>query len=489
MAFIFHKPVAQEITREEILSVFCTPECRERVERKDVIKLKDDVSVKTTQLLYVLEKLCTVTKELEDIRDRYQINELNIKKFDSSSKLVKKLCDQQLAYKKRKGCGLGYNQAPPPYNDNYTYLPMTEEELMNESKMTYGSKNNNSSINCRPVDKGATPSVNFVSKGTFDPNALSSYADKISEVKCGDVLGSEPVVHSSFFENYFEQTKSDIAFGRTLFESFCAYVSSGEPDAWGKTESDDCDSVNACDCNVSNVSVDDSVTGEVPHDTFSETTETSSQENQDGTPLETVDESKAKSDSHDTCVNETCVDEISTCSKIETESESIKEEKGVEINEQSPKNVSENKDKTETPVFQNDHDKSEKDESHHQSTSHACASSDQQMPPRRDQTENAALAATIIQQMTAVIPNLITQINQANNNNNNNNAQCDFKTFNSAKPSKFSRSQGATALLQWFESIESTFHHVQCANERKVDFASSVFQRRALTWWNGIMRD
>ncbi|KAJ0885901.1 hypothetical protein HanRHA438_Chr09g0373251 [Helianthus annuus] len=32
MAFIFHKPVVQEITREEILSVFYTPECRERVE-------------------------------------------------------------------------------------------------------------------------------------------------------------------------------------------------------------------------------------------------------------------------------------------------------------------------------------------------------------------------------------------------------------------------------------------------------------------------
>ncbi|MFS7966865.1 hypothetical protein Hanom_Chr09g00778941 [Helianthus anomalus] len=32
MAFMFHKPVAQEITRKEILSVFCTPECRERVE-------------------------------------------------------------------------------------------------------------------------------------------------------------------------------------------------------------------------------------------------------------------------------------------------------------------------------------------------------------------------------------------------------------------------------------------------------------------------
>ncbi|KAJ0466402.1 putative retrotransposon gag domain-containing protein [Helianthus annuus] len=49
--------------------------------------------------------------------------------------------------------------------------------------------------------------------------------------------------------------------------------------------------------------------------------------------------------------------------------------------------------------------------------------------------------------------------------------------------------KGATGLLQWFESIKSTFRHVQCLDNRKVEFASSVFQKRALTWWNGIMRD
>ncbi|XP_021991627.1 uncharacterized protein LOC110888409 [Helianthus annuus] len=109
------------------------------------------------------------------------------------------------------------------------------------------------------------------------------------------------------------------------------------------------------------------------------------------------------------------------------------------------------------------------------------------MPPRRDaqpQT-NEEIAALVAQQMAAVLPGVVTQIHQIYNNN----AQCNFKTFSSAKPLEFSGSEGATALLQWFESIESTFRHVQCPNERKVNFASSVFQRRALTWWNGIMRD
>ena len=84
------------------------------------------------------------------------------------------------------------------------------------------------------------------------------------------------------------------------------------------------------------------------------------------------------------------------------------------------------------------------------------------MPPRRDaqpQT-NEEVTALVAQQMAAVLPGVVTQIHQIYNNNNNNNAQCNFKTFNSAKPLKFSGSEGATALLQWFESIESTFRYV-----------------------------
>ncbi|KAJ0441714.1 putative transcription factor interactor and regulator CCHC(Zn) family [Helianthus annuus] len=109
------------------------------------------------------------------------------------------------------------------------------------------------------------------------------------------------------------------------------------------------------------------------------------------------------------------------------------------------------------------------------------------MPPRREhQIATAELAEIIAQQMAAQFPNLLAQWNQANNYNN---GTCNFKNFNSAKPLKFSGSEGATGLLQWFESIENTFRHVQCPENRKVEFSSSVFQKRALTWWNGVMRD
>ncbi|MFS7932533.1 putative transcription factor interactor and regulator CCHC(Zn) family [Helianthus anomalus] len=472
MAFMFHKPVAQEITKEETLSVFCTPECRKRVEayhlhnaeliqdyqdiknknftlskneklykdkieaqRKDIIKLKDDVSVKTTHFLEAQEKVCILTKELEDIRERYQINELNIKKFDSSSKLVKNLCDQQLAYKKKKGCGLGFNQVPPPYNDNYTYLPMTEEELMNEDKMAYGPKTDKSSINSRHVDKRATPSVNFVSKGTFDPNVSSSCADEVPEVRCGDVLGSEPVVISNisepYFEPYSEPTESDIAFSRSLFASFSAYISSSVSDVRGKTD----DVFNARDCDASNISVVGSVTGEVSQDTFSETTETSSQENQEypdsssesvsvgvpnvessGIPLETIAESKPQVDSHDTHVDETRVDETSTSFEIKTEPD-FETEEVVTLNEKSQENVSDKEIKTEIESsFQNDPDKIIKDEKHHLSESHASASSDQQVQKESEkahgtqakQPKQAQLSRPIRSATVASTPNLHT---------------------------------------------------------------------------------
>ncbi|MFS7926054.1 hypothetical protein Hanom_Chr04g00292481 [Helianthus anomalus] len=103
----------------------------------------------------------------------------------------------------------------------------------------------------------------------------------------------------------------------SLFASFSAYVSSCEPVVLGKTDGfcvddlnnkcGDCFSANACDANMFNVSACENATGKVPQDAFSETTETTSQENQEypdsssesvsvgvpnvnssGTPLETV---------------------------------------------------------------------------------------------------------------------------------------------------------------------------------------------------------
>ncbi|MFS7981619.1 putative transcription factor interactor and regulator CCHC(Zn) family [Helianthus anomalus] len=259
------------ITKEDILSVFCTPECRGRVEayriqnaeliedyneikrknftltkneklfkekieaqRKDIVKLKDDVSVATAQLIMVKEKLCEVTKELEDVRDKYQINQLNIKKFDSSSKLVKNLCDQQLAYKEKKGQGLGYNQTPPPFNENYTYLPMTEEEMKNESNMTYGPKNNKSSFNDRPIEKQKSAPINFVAKGTIDPKASFTCADEVVEVTVEKGAGEEQASESNASEDLINKANLDSITACDIFNSVFRSVINLRPDDLGE---------------------------------------------------------------------------------------------------------------------------------------------------------------------------------------------------------------------------------------------------------------
>ncbi|KAI3815442.1 hypothetical protein L1987_15109 [Smallanthus sonchifolius] len=119
------------------------------------------------------------------------------------------------------------------------------------------------------------------------------------------------------------------------------------------------------------------------------------------------------------------------------------------------------------------------------------------MPPRRDNSNNSNNT-----DLAALLTQLVNQITQANNNTNGhasgsantgggggaNPPQCTFKHFNSCNPLKFYGSEGATGLLQWFESIESTFLNSDCPDNLRVCHATSVFQKRALTWWNGEKR-
>ncbi|KAI3819010.1 hypothetical protein L1987_12832 [Smallanthus sonchifolius] len=114
------------------------------------------------------------------------------------------------------------------------------------------------------------------------------------------------------------------------------------------------------------------------------------------------------------------------------------------------------------------------------------------MPPRRSNssTSNPDLATLLAQ--------LVGQMTQANNNSDGshniqgnggtNPPHCTFKHFNSCNPTKFFGTEGATGLLQWFESMESTFLNSDCPDNLRVRYATSVLQKRALTWWNGEKR-
>ncbi|MFS7918818.1 hypothetical protein Hanom_Chr03g00205601 [Helianthus anomalus] len=144
--------------------------------------------------MYDKEIMNDLIKELEEIKLRYQLNEINIKKYDTSSKLVKDICDIQSEYKKKKRAGLGYNKVPPPYNHNYTYMPYYMEEMVNEDTMTYGPKTDKSVNECE------TSKMNFVSKGTFDPNNSFACADEVVDLKCEDSLGENKILFLIFLK-------------------------------------------------------------------------------------------------------------------------------------------------------------------------------------------------------------------------------------------------------------------------------------------------
>nr|GFC86219.1 putative reverse transcriptase domain-containing protein [Tanacetum cinerariifolium] len=48
----------------------------------------------------------------------------------------------------------------------------------------------------------------------------------------------------------------------------------------------------------------------------------------------------------------------------------------------------------------------------------------------------------------------------------------------------FHGTEGAVGLVRWFEKMENTFEISECAEVRKIKFATSTLHARALTWWN-----
>ncbi|KAI3732801.1 hypothetical protein L1987_64010 [Smallanthus sonchifolius] len=98
----------------------------------------------------------------------------------------------------------------------------------------------------------------------------------------------------------------------------------------------------------------------------------------------------------------------------------------------------------------------------------------------------------------AILAQLVTQLTHANGATNSNHgangngganpSQCTFKHFNSCNPLKFYGTEGATRLLQWFESIENTFLNSDCPDNLRVRHATSVLQKRALTPRNEVKK-
>ncbi|GJY24438.1 putative reverse transcriptase domain-containing protein [Tanacetum coccineum] len=113
------------------------------------------------------------------------------------------------------------------------------------------------------------------------------------------------------------------------------------------------------------------------------------------------------------------------------------------------------------------------------------SSADNTNPPNETADE-------VTRQLNAALPNLLTQLVQALGGNRTNQREatpsCNIKTFRASGAKEFFGTEGAVGLLTWFESTESVLHITKCPAESQVEFAASMLQGRALTWWNTLVQ-
>ncbi|GJW30647.1 hypothetical protein Tco_0047522 [Tanacetum coccineum] len=62
--------------------------------------------------------------------------------------------------------------------------------------------------------------------------------------------------------------------------------------------------------------------------------------------------------------------------------------------------------------------------------------------------------------------------------------ECTFIGFMKCNPTVFRCIEGAIELQRWFEKTESVFRISECAEGKKVKFATATLEGPTLTWWN-----
>ena len=65
-----------------------------------------------------------------------------------------------------------------------------------------------------------------------------------------------------------------------------------------------------------------------------------------------------------------------------------------------------------------------------------------------------------------------------------NKRECTWKNFKVSDPIKFKGTEGAVALIRWFEKTENVFLMCNCPDVSKVKFATGMLLDEAMSWWN-----
>ncbi|KAJ0705177.1 putative transcription factor interactor and regulator CCHC(Zn) family [Helianthus annuus] len=76
--------------------------------------------------------------------------------------------------------------------------------------------------------------MNFVSKGTVDPNSSAACADEIEDSKCEDSLGDEQASESDSFENSINEPNPDSILACSIFNSVFSSVFNFRPNGLGE---------------------------------------------------------------------------------------------------------------------------------------------------------------------------------------------------------------------------------------------------------------
>lgn len=133
---------------------------------KDLKRIKEEYSIKCEHYHYAQEKIANLTAELDALKNKFENADFNFKKFAVSSEKLESMIEKQIKWQGKKNVGLGYNNVPPPFNDNYTPTPLTKEEIDREEHLQYGKST-------------VTESVSSEANQVNDTNVCASYADDL----------------------------------------------------------------------------------------------------------------------------------------------------------------------------------------------------------------------------------------------------------------------------------------------------------------------
>ena len=96
---------------------------------KDFRKLQEEYSNKCENYNYIKRQIVVVTEEHDALKIKCRKTDVSFKNYTASSQTVECLYETQLKFKENQNKGLGYDSVPPPYNHNYTSIPMKKKEI------------------------------------------------------------------------------------------------------------------------------------------------------------------------------------------------------------------------------------------------------------------------------------------------------------------------------------------------------------------------